>query len=470
MNPRAGAPPRATHRARRGLRARPVPVFLLRRWIDDARDVSRPPEHELHRTGEELRGLVGRLPRRNVVLDGRQHVGRGGDTGDVDRFAREGEAAGLAQPISDVHVAHDEGVHRGRHVGRIAVPEQEVECGRLLAEQIAVHPERPDEIVGPHRPPGVRDLLTGEIALSRNGGFEGGKTVLVDEHPDRTHVGEVDHGREVRGAGEPRVAPGVKPRRQCAQEYASKTVSDRVHLPFSGGAFDGLERCQRPFQHVAVEALVGERRIRVHPRDDEHRMALADEPLDHGVFGAQIHHVELVHPRGDEEHRPAADRLGGRRVLDELDEIVLKDHLARRCRDGLADREGVRRAHADVEPTGLRVQVTDELPHALDGTRPCGFEGGPDRFRVRREEVRRSEGIGHLPGCELEPTPAGLVETRDCGWQRHEGARVDEICLLQHVQPRDVVPGAVPETAIVLVRTRCRLRFDTDHARGAVCP
>ena len=199
-------------------------------------------------------------------------------------------------------------------------------------------------------------------------------------------------------------------------------------------------------------------------------MALADEPLDHGVSGAQVHDVELVHPRGDEEHRPAPDRLGGRRVLDELDEIVLKDYLARRGRDGLADREGVRRAHAHVEPTGLRVQVTDELPHALDGTRPSGFEGGPDRFRVRREEVRRSQCIRHLPDGEPETAPAGLVEPRDFVRQCRAGARVGEIRLLQYVEPWDVVPGVVTEAAVVVVRTRYRLRIGAGHAGGAVRP
>ena len=164
------------------------------------------------------------------------------------------------------------------------------------------------------------------------------------------------------------------------------------------------------------------------------------------------------------------DRRRRRRVLDELNELVLEDHLAGCGGEGLADREGVRRAHSHVQPARLRVQVAEKPLHAVDHARPAGLAGGPQSFRVGREEVRRSESVRHLPGGESEPAPAGLVETRHPVRQRGAGARVDEIGLLQHVEPREVVPGTVPEASIGLVRTRDRLRLDSEHARGAVRP
>ena len=198
-------------------------------------------------------------------------------------------------------------------------------------------------------------------------------------------------------------------------------------------------------------------------------MAPAHEPLDHGVSGAQIHHVELVHPRGDEEQRPAAYLLGGRRVLDELDEVVAEHHLARRRGDVLPDHEGVRRAHPHVEPAGLRIEVAEEVGHAVEDAPPTGFDGGAERLRVGGEEVGRRERIDHLPGGEVELAQVMLAEPR-AGQQGGAGAGVHEVRLLQEVEPRELVPGPIPEPAVVLVRPRRRLRVDAERAGDAVRP
>ena len=157
-------------------------------------------------------------------------------------------------------------------------------------------------------------------------------------------------------------------------------------------------------------------------------------------------------------------------ALDELDEVVLEDHLARRDRNGFSRLEGIRRAHPHVQPAGLRVQVTEKVPDSLDRAPSVRHEGGPYRVGVGREEVRRSEGVRHLPGGELESARRGLVEACNPGRQRDAGACVDEMDLLQHVEPGHLVPGAVPKAAIVVVGACNRLRFDAGHAHGAVSP
>src|SRR3546814_11979123 len=74
---------------------------------------------------------------------------------------------------------------------------------------------------------------------------------------------------------------------------------------------------------------------------DLHRVALRDRPADEGVLRPQVKDVVLVDPRRDDQQRPLGDIVGRRRVLDELHEVVLVDHLARRKGDVLAEREGV---------------------------------------------------------------------------------------------------------------------------------
>jgi hypothetical protein len=77
---------------------------------------------------------------------------------DVERLAAERNSARLGQQIFDVHVAQVERVHLRRHASGIGVPVQQVERERFLAEQIIVHHERPDQIVGAQQVERARHL------------------------------------------------------------------------------------------------------------------------------------------------------------------------------------------------------------------------------------------------------------------------------------------------------------------------
>ena len=74
----------------------PVLVLLGARRIDDAGDVARARQHEAHRAGEDLRRLVDRLGRRDVVFLAGLQVDRDRDLAEVDRHVVDGQSARLA--------------------------------------------------------------------------------------------------------------------------------------------------------------------------------------------------------------------------------------------------------------------------------------------------------------------------------------------------------------------------------------
>ena len=321
-------------------------------------------EDETHGAGENLGGRIGRGPGRDVVLAGRQEIGRRLDLGEVDRHPVELDAvwaARLDQLVVLVHGAQIEAVHGRRHARGIGVPVEQVEGEGVLAEQVVVHHEGPDEVVGAQHVEGGGHGRAFEIAAFAHAFFEGRYLLLVDEDLELAGLLEVDHGGEEGRA----LDAVVLLRRQIAQrageQGAAQAVADDIGLALAGRLFHRVERRQRPFRHVVFEPGAGELLVGVDPGDDEDRMSAIDGPLDEGVLLAQIEDIELVDPGRDDQERPLEDLLRGGRILDELDQLVLKDHLAGREGDVDADFEGLVVGHLDVEPALTPVQVVEQV-------------------------------------------------------------------------------------------------------------
>ena len=80
--------------------------------------------------------------------------------------------------------------------------------------------------------------------------------------------------------------------------------------------------------------------------------------------GVEIEDVELVDPGRHDQQRPLQHRLGRRRVLDELHQIVLEDHLAGRDREVAADLELRRVGLADLQVAAAGLDVLGQHVHA----------------------------------------------------------------------------------------------------------
>jgi hypothetical protein len=116
-----------------------------------------------------------------------------------------------------------------------------------------------------------------------------------------------------------------------------------------------------------------------------------------GILRLQVEDVELVDAGRHDHQRPRMHLRRRRRVLDELDQLVLEDHLARRRRQVAADLEGVVVGHRDAALAEVGEEVLDAGGDAgaLRGKRRL------DEFRIGRREVGGRHGVDELAGEEL---------------------------------------------------------------------
>ena len=148
-------------------------------------------------------------------------------------------------------------------------------------------------------------------------------------------------------------------------QRAADAVADRRDLALAGRLLDRVERGQRARAHVVVEVQLGQPLVGVDPGDDEHRVALLGRPLDERVLGLEVEDVELVDPRRHDQQRRVVDLRRRRRVLQQLDQLVLVDDLAGRGRDVLADLEGLEVGHRMCELALAALEVVEQVLQPL---------------------------------------------------------------------------------------------------------
>ena len=155
-------------------------------------------------------------------------------------------------------------------------------------------------------------------------------------------------------------------------------------------------------------------------------MALGDRVRDEGVRGLQVEDVVLVDARRDDHQRALVDLRGGRRVLDQLDQLVLEDDGARRGADVAAHLERRLVGHRDP----ALGQVLGEQAHALDaGSR-------------RRSPSRAAAPRGWWPACwpgSARPSP-GCSANPHCALLRSSSGAASSALRMQ-VGLREVGPG-----------------------------
>ena len=173
------------------------------------------------------------------------------------------------------------------------------------------------------------------------------------------------HGDEERRRLDPVVALRRHPGERAGEQRAAQAVADGVDLALAGRLLDRVERGEIALRHVVVEALLGEPLVRVDPADHEHGVALRHRPAHEAVLRPQVEDVELVDPGRHDQQRPLQHRLRGRRVLDQLHQVVLVDDLARRDGDVLAELERVHVGHLDAQLAAAALEVGEQVVEAL---------------------------------------------------------------------------------------------------------
>src|SRR3546814_13076000 len=83
-----------------------------------------------------------------------------------------------------------------RHARRVGVPVEQVEGEGVLAHQVVVHHEGPDEVIGAQQVEGGRHVGALEVAIVLHLLLEGSELHLVDEDAELACLIEVHHRRE----------------------------------------------------------------------------------------------------------------------------------------------------------------------------------------------------------------------------------------------------------------------------------
>ncbi|MBA7676253.1 hypothetical protein ES703_84494 [subsurface metagenome] len=278
------------------------------------------------------------------------------DLGEIEQGVFEHHGAGR-QPVLEIAVAQIVGMIGRRHPRRVGIPVQQIERRRRLALQVVVDDIGPDQVVRAQHVEGHRHPASLEHAGVLHVAFQRGDLVLVDEDEKIAGMGEVDLRGEEGCRGHALLTPLGEPGQRRGEQGAADAIAGGMHLHFAGHLLDDVHCGERAFAHVIGPGLLGELLVGIDPGDHEHGDTLIDAPFDVGFFGTQIEDVELVDPGRHDQQRSAQHALRGRRILDQLHQVVLVYHLAR-CRCHVdADHEigRVGLADAQIASTGLYV-------------------------------------------------------------------------------------------------------------------
>src|SRR6202012_5038394 len=151
----------------------------------------------------------------------------------------------------------------------------------------------------------------------------------------------VEHGDQEGERGDPVRPAGVRQVRGYHRGDDAAGAGPRERGPLAAGDPLGRVHGVQDGLAVRVEVPLGVPRVRVAPGDHEHLQALADQVLHHAAARGQVHHVELVDHRRDDQPRDLAYLGGDRTVLDQLEYRGPQHYGTRRYGEVRADFERV---------------------------------------------------------------------------------------------------------------------------------
>ena len=140
-------------------------------------------QDEFALAAQHLRCAVTGLPGRDVIGDAADDEGVDIDLAEIDRLSKDHLLAGIGEGLRLVE-REIVGMKCRREIGRVVVPEENVEGRRLLAVKIIVHDIVPDEIVRPEPGEDARQIGTGENAFLGGSLSRHFDAAFRDQHAD----------------------------------------------------------------------------------------------------------------------------------------------------------------------------------------------------------------------------------------------------------------------------------------------
>ena len=154
---------------------------------------------------------------------------------------------------------------------------------------------------------------------------------------------------------------------------------------------------------------------------------------------------------------------GGRRVLNELDQLILVDHAARAHADVAADLERGVVGHRDPALD----QILGEQAKPFGQAGAAGFHRELQRLRIRGQRVGRAQRVGHLSQGEAPLCLGAVVQRRGIECLAHQ-LRLRQIGPGDQVVAGVLVPGFGAEPSVrdrlrgqAQRRPRCRQLTET---------
>ena len=212
------------------------------------------------------------------------------------------------------------------------------------------------------------------------------------------------------------LAAGCSPRAASASALASSVPPMQKPSVFTWSALVIASATSMRLEHALLDVVVpGQRpllRAGVAPGHQEDGVALGHRVRDERVRRLQVEDVVLVDARRDDHQRPLVDLVGRRGVLDQLDQLVLEDHGARRGADVAAHLERRLVGHRDA---ALGQVLGEQLAGPRSGSRrrspspaaaPRGWSPG-----CSPGSARRSPGAARSPTAPCCARRAGAASS-----------------------------------------------------------
>ena len=331
----------------------------------------------------------------------------------------------------------------------------------LLAEEVAAQQPRPDQVARAQELERAAHLPPVEIALCGHHVFEEGELVLGDEELQFARFAEIGLRREQRDARKPFIAVA----RHCSggdgEQRAAQAVAGGVDLRAAADRGRRLDRRHRRAA-IVVEPGVAQVRSGIAPGHAEDAVPLFDEVADQRIVRRKVENIVFHDPRRHDQHRLGMDRFGCGRVLDQLEQRVAPDHLARRHGEVAAD------AQRFAAAAGTAAQIGEQVAIARKQVLPALRRRPREDLRVRPGQVRRRDHVEPLPRGEVDDSPVLYRNAGEAGGGTLHPILRKQEALFEQVE-RSFLPARIGEAVVSRGRLhRLAARSDVEQPHPAL--
>ncbi len=170
-----------------------------------------------------------------------------------------------------VHVAQIKTVHYPGHAGGIRIPVQQIKGEGILAHQIVVDHEGPDQIIAAQQVEcRGHGCAVQDAPLFLHLLLQLAKLFVIDEYRQFARHGEIHQRRKKCRRFDAIVIVGRHMGQGGPGQGAAQAIADNVHLVLATGRLDAVHGGINALGHVVVEGFIGQTLIGVDPGNHEH--------------------------------------------------------------------------------------------------------------------------------------------------------------------------------------------------------